>query len=281
MSEFDIKDPLGMSADVSNEDYHAAPGISNTGLSRLSKSFKHYEAYRNQEFKETDALIFGRQVHEAVLEPEKFQLAIAPDIPRRSKADKETHAQFELDNIGKTIMKKDKAEALKAMKKNIFEHDAARKALEGKGRAEVSYWGYDPLSKTGELCKVRVDWDRDDDLIVDLKTTTDASKDAVTKAMWDYRYFVQAAFYSDIRAAVTGRQTKGFLFVFVEKEPPYGVAVYAASDELIEYGRMEYERLLRYYSECRVNQTWPGYDEGVQTVNLPYWAKKKVEGANE
>lgn len=73
--------------------------------------------------------------------------------------------------------------------------------------------------------------------------------------------------------AVTGR-TLPFYFLAVEKEAPFAVAVYRASEDLIEIGRAKYCGALQLLRWCRDRGEWPGYQPGgeIETITLPRWA---------
>ena len=114
-----------------------------------------------------------------------------------------------------------------------------------------------------------------DDLIVDLKSTEDASAAGFSRSCANYRYHVQAAYYLDIANAVMDRRFTAFVFIAVEKSPPYQVAVYHADYEMIMAGRMEYRRLVDLYHECRVFDHWPGLNDGrIEAISLPRLATR-------
>jgi exodeoxyribonuclease VIII len=109
-------------------------------------------------------------------------------------------------------------------------------------------------------------------VIVDLKTTRDASPDGFAKSVAQYRYHVQAAFYSDGYRAAFGEAPRGFVFIAVETEPPYLVAVYVASETMAQRGRIEYQTDLDTFRRCQDADTWPGYSDAPLTIDLPKWA---------
>jgi homoserine acetyltransferase len=108
--------------------------------------------------------------------------------------------------------------------------------------------------------------------IVDLKDTQDARSDAFTRSVMNFGYDVQAALYVDVAAAIDGMK-RDFYWVAVEKDTPYAVAVYKASDEMLQRGREQYTRAIELYKECAALDLWPAYSQQVQTIELPGWAK--------
>ncbi|USZ80567.1 exodeoxyribonuclease VIII [Serratia phage MQ-4] len=188
-------------------------------------------------------------------------------------------AEWEAVNAHRQILNQDQWDAVHRAAKAIKDHPAASKLI-GAGKAEQSVYWTDPL--TGELCRCRPDWWRDDNIVVDLKTTENAGPDGFAKSIANFRYDVQAAFYLDGIEAATGKRPRGFVFVAVEKKPPFAVGVYVLDAETLELGRAQYQHDLKIYAECQRSGVWPGYGDKIQTINLPAWHANKnqkfVEG---
>ena len=72
--------------------------------------------------------------------------------------------------------------------------------------------------------------------------------------------------------AIDGKKRK-FFWVAVEKDAPYAVAVYEATDAMIEHGRREYRKAIELYLECATYDVWPAYSQQIQTLDLPAWIK--------
>ena len=113
---------------------------------------------------------------------------------------------------------------------------------------------------------------RTDSYIVDLKTCYDARPEQFCKSALAYQYQVQAALYVDVAEAIDGKK-RDFYWVAVEKDAPYAVAVYKASDEMLEHGRQQYRKAIDLYKECAALDLWPAYSQQVQTLELPGWVK--------
>ncbi|WP_282916571.1 PD-(D/E)XK nuclease-like domain-containing protein, partial [Streptomyces exfoliatus] len=85
---------------------------------------------------------------------------------------------------------------VQAMAAAVRQHPQAGPLFTGQGIAERSLYWTDPA--TGVRCRVRPDWLKELPgltLAVDLKTTKDASPQAVQKAIRDYSYHQQDALY--------------------------------------------------------------------------------------
>ncbi|MEI6730648.1 MAG: PD-(D/E)XK nuclease-like domain-containing protein, partial [Pseudomonadota bacterium] len=101
----------------------------------------------------------------------------------------------------------------------------------------------------------------------------DASPEAFEKSIWNYGYHKQAAFYSDGFDEVYGKKPEAFIFIAVEKKPPYAVSVGMLPSDYIEFGRRANAENLRTYADCLKTNEWSGYDDEIRIFNPPAWAK--------
>ena len=253
--------------DLTNAEYHAHPAISKSGLDRIDQSPAHYRASLVEPRKETPALVFGSAAHCWILETDHIseRYVIAPEgIDRRTKDGKAAWSRMEAS--GKTIISVDDAETLENMLASVHSHPVANELLDN-GIAESSVFA----ELLGVPVKCRPDWLHDNSVIVDLKTTDNAGPNAFAKSCASYRYHVQAAFYSDICREI-GLDIKAFVFLAVEKNPPYAVSVYELDSDSIEVGRTLYQRNLETYRRCLEADHWPAYSQSIETLSLPRWA---------
>jgi len=260
---------------MNNEEYHSSPGVSKSGLALVSKCPALYKSRYIDGIgsEQTKAMLIGSATHKAVLEPHDFdkEFVCAPDINRRTKAGKEEWSQFQEDNRGKDVLSTDEFETVMEISESVKSHPVASQILKG-GIAETSLFHQD--NQTGNLVKVRPDWITED-LVVDLKTSTDASPEAFSKACFNFTYHMQAAMYLDVAANVMDIQLNSFVFIVVEKNPPYQVAVYYADSDMIKLGHAEYRAALELYSKCKADGEWPGYNANqITSIGLPAWAYK-------
>jgi exodeoxyribonuclease VIII len=213
----------------------------------------------------------GTLTHTAVLEPDRFSsevIARPEGIDRRTSAGKAAWAAFELEAEGREIITNEEGAKLAAIRDAVRSHPAAAKALAGSPVIEQSiFWDAD-----GIACRCRPDCVTEKGVIVDLKTTREASPEGFAKSIAQYRYHVQAAFYSDGYRAAFGEAPRGFVFIAVETEPPYLVAVYVTSETMTQRGRIDYQTDLDTFRRCQDTDTWPGYSEAPLTIDLPKWA---------
>ena len=264
----------GLIQGVPNDKYHASQGTSKSQLDQFAKSPAHYLASLATPRKETPAMRIGTLFHGLVLEPERVKIAVAPVCDKRTKDGKATWEAFCYENAGAEIVTAEEGEMLNGMVAAIRKHSAAAVLLSGPGVAEGSAWWHDEMS--GELCRCRPDFCRDDGIIVDLKSTDDASPEGFARSIAKYGYHRQAAMYSDGVAMATGMQVKGFVFVACEKKAPFAVSVFQLDMQGEEAGRIQYRVLLKDLADCKCSGKWPAYSDRIETISLPAWTAKEI-----
>ena len=263
---------IGIFPDISHDEYHGIEAVSNSYLSRLNKC----PAAAKIKQEETPAMIFGSAFHSLLLEGVwafENRFAVVPEgIDKRTKAGKESWQAFTEANIGRELISKDDYDKMSEMASAVAYHPFAAKVL-SEGRSEMSVFWED--KDTGLYCKCRPDRipDGDHGVIVDVKTTTSARKQDFVNTVVRYNYYRQASFYVDGYNTVTNCNVDAFIFIAVEKEPPYMVGCFALSDVDIDYGRLRYRALIIKEKEYRDKDFYPHYeDEGLIEINLPSWA---------
>jgi hypothetical protein len=265
-------------------DYFKVDAISNSLLGHMKPTPAHCLEYQNNPPERTDAMEFGAALHSLVLEPELFDnvYAVEPNIKRLTKAQKdaakpsaptialmEQWEEWEAAHPNCIGIKADNYEKMVKMRDAIMANKASASVLT-KGEKELSLFWTD--EQTGADMKCRVD-NYFNGYVVDLKTTTDASPTGFGKAVGNYGYHRQAALYSDGVEACFGEKPKGFIFVPVEKEPPFLSAAYILDDASFQQGYDEYRELLAQYIVCKLSKNWHGYSETVNEISLPGWYK--------
>jgi len=273
---------------LTNEEYHADTSrISNSGLAVVGRSPAHYFAKYlapdRQPTKETPALIMGSAVHCAILEPDQFNARYCGAFQgeRRTNEGKAAYAKFREDNSGRIELDQDQFDTITGITKAVRGHAVANRLLDlAAGQVEgvlhfdkVAHLEQGPVAVA---CKIRMDYLRNsNEFIADIKTTEDASPSEFARSVVKYGYHRQAAFYLDAFAYLGIEPPKRFVFVAVEKSPPYALAVYYLPTEAIEIGRGIYEENLAAYAKAVVTGVWEGYPQKPQALTLPAWALNK------
>ena len=270
---------------MDNTDYHAHPAISKSHLDQVARSPLHYWAAfldpNRQPREATPAMAIGTAVHTHVLELDQWdaRYAIAPEnIDRRTKMGKAEWEVFTTAATGRTMLSRADADHVMRMGHAVYSHPAAAMLLGLPGKAETTHMWDD--AATGLQCKCRPDWLTDDgSLIIDLKTTEDASPAGFRKLIANWRYHVQAAWYLNGIEQATGTRPDQFIFICVEKKAPFAVAVYAADAEMIQIGNEAAARDLDVLATCKAANAWPGYSDQIETINLPSWMRPRPDGS--
>lgn len=193
----------------------------------------------------------------------------------------DVQAEWLQNNGHRTVLSPEQWDQLHRMRDSVMAHPAAAGVLE-----------------------------RGQNMVVDLKTTDDASPEGFGKSIANWRYDVQHPYYLDgLRQALqqSGDQApaegaaelsaywvdqatgllcrcrpdfwrgepKHFVFIAVEKRPPYAVGVYVLDEESVEIGRAQYRADLERFAECVRTDSWPGYGDKIQKISVPAWHANK------
>ncbi|HAZ3254107.1 TPA: exodeoxyribonuclease VIII [Escherichia coli] len=260
---------------ISNENYHAGPGVSKSQLDDIADTPALYLWRKNApvDTTKTKTLDLGTAFHCRVLEPEEFsnRFIVAPEFNRRTNAGKEEEKAFLMKcaSTGKTVITAEESRKIELMYQSVMALPLGQWLVESAGHAESSIYWEDP--ETGILCRCRPDkiipefhW------IMDVKTTADIQR--FKTAYYDYRYHVQDAFYSDGYEAQFGVQPT---FVFLVASTTiecgrYPVEIFMMGEEAKLAGQLEYHRNLRTLADCLNTDEWPA----IKTLSLPRWAKE-------
>jgi hypothetical protein len=266
--------------DLSNEDYHGdKSAISSTTLRKILKSpASLYSHLTSPAQIETDAMRLGSIVHLALLEPAKFQsqYVLMPDLgDMRSPLNRKKRDEWkELQAPGAVILTEDDYARIQGMIESVLRHPEACALLKN-GKAEMSGFYRDPL--TGIKCRVRPDlFDADSGVLIDLKTTKDCSYDEFSKSIWSFRYDFQMAMYCEAIKLITGSPVNVPIFLAVEKEKPYEMAVYPVdfNSKLMRLGTQDYQKALVTLEHCIHTNQWRPYQTEMQVIDLPAWVNE-------
>lgn len=206
--------------------------------------------------------------------------------------------EVKFDNYQKNDAKKDRDEAraagklpllthqlatVNAMAAKLREHEWASKLLGQAGRSEMSAFWQDPDTNLWWRCR----WDKMPEpdparrpILADYKTTDKggAAPAKFSKAMADFRYYMQASVYTAGYNTVFGARIGGpaaFVLIAQERVAPYRVACYELYPDALRKGREDAARAMAIYAECTQTGEWPGYSPGIELLDLPYWAYRE------
>lgn len=300
-----------MFQDLPDKTYREAPGISNSMLKHVSStgddpgSPAHFQVYLKDPTRLTRPLLLGRLSHAAILRPEDPLETITVQPEERPAQEGDSAVKQKKVGVGdmvpwhngskfckawnqnqadagNVVVSQKEYDTLKGVVTSIAAHPVASRTLRA-GFAEISvfkqYWRSFENRQRMILRKARMDWVTLANSIVDVKTCMDARDEVFGESMYRLGYYRQAAYYLDIWNDANPDDLKtNFVFIAVEKKPPYAVNVFDVHPRAIEAGRDAYQRDLNILMTCYETDSWPAYREDIRGLDLPAWAYKKGAG---
>jgi PDDEXK-like domain of unknown function (DUF3799) len=260
--------------DMPMDDYHACHwSLSSSGARGILDTCPaKFRAEQDMPRETTKALDFGTVAHRLVLgRGDEFEIIDAADYRRKDAQDQRDNAR----SAGRVPMLKHEMETARQMVEAMSAHPFAGKLFVN-GTPERSLFWRDP--DFGIWCRCRPDWLPSSGTIVpDYKTTRSAHPDDLGKAMFDYGYYQQAAWYEDGLKALGIIADPRFVLAFQEKEPPYLVTVAQPSTYALEWGRIRNRKAREVFARAMRTGEWPGYAADVISLDLPKWAERQLE----
>jgi len=254
----------GIYKTLSNENYHDDCAVGSSTLKIIASKTPAHAINRSKSA--TPAMDFGAAFHIAVLEPEKLEASVVRG-PDDRRGNKWKDAQAEAAAAKALLMVADEYDELLRARDAIAKNHDIAELLKGKTTREESVFWQD--RETGVKCKARPDLiNHDKNLMVDLKTTLDASARMFAKSVLAYGYHIQEAMYRDGYINYD-YHFEDFIFIAVEKSAPYASAVYALDTNAKLEGYNMYRAALKTYAECKRDNIWRGYPSGITPLALP------------
>lgn len=272
------------------DEYHRVLGLTKSGLSMLRKSPAHFWNWLSSPPEPpSKAMNLGTATHTLVFEPHKWQdeiTVIPADAPKKAtlaqrnakKPSEEAVAsmawwdKFDAETHGRALITAEEEVQARAMAQAVLNHSEVAPLLKHpSAKAERSLMCVEKVNGIDISCKGRCDLiTMDNTVIVDLKTCEDASPEAFGKSFMSFGYWLQAVHYLKI-AQKAGLPTQRFIFIAVEKNPPYSVALYELDEQSLEKSIKIRERLLAVLADCIARNEFPAYSKGVTPLTLPPW----------
>jgi len=226
-----VKLPNGWQSDFKHSD--AIPrALSYSASKELAKSPAHVLAYWKKAFEPTKQMRIGKYYH---------KLALLNDRP-----EKWLKGEFEVAEAMCEVLAKH--ELASAMIK--------QGAIEKTGYCKDPDFGFDCIVKPDILLPQY-------GTIVDLKSAADVSLRAFRRAIYFFKYHLQAAFYLRYANVIEPNTYHTFHIIAQETKPPYGIMVYKLSEVTLTNGEMELMPLLKLFKGCLDSGEWPLYPETI------------------
>jgi exodeoxyribonuclease VIII len=273
------------------EAYHGdRTALSSSGLKvlveRTPSHFKSYWTAGMTVDKTNAALRYGSLAHLAILEPEKFKsrFVLEPKFEGLTKDGKVSSQSKEAKDkkaswysslpAGSLVVTAEDYAAITGSIRSILAHEKAGRVIVG-AKTEIS--GYFRHSTTGILCKLRPDiYHHDKKVLIDLKTTRDASEAFFSNEIARRNYHLSLAFYGHGIKQITGVEPQVYALLAVEKEPPFATALYTINKETMDTARAWIESGMQTLKQCLETDKWPSYQDGIaEDISIPAWAHQK------
>lgn len=290
----------GVYHSLPEHEYHAdTEAVSKSQLDMVDRSPRHWKWGIANPRERTPTMLMGAMIHCMILEPKLFggRFIIPPKINRRTSIGKAQWAEWQKSIMpGQTLVEAEKVDIAKNMAESVWHNDNAAWILKDSVKEVTVVWKDDKAFReqlaatvgmenviypepTGMFCKARIDsWRPADGIWADVKTSADASPEGFARACFNYRYHVQAGFYTD-GGAVHGVDPAHFAYIVVENTPPYVCQVYRAVDVSLDLGRILYSRNMETLHRCQKSGLYHGYalpmdgnNSQILDVDLPPWA---------
>lgn len=276
--------------------YHSLQHISSSMIRLASgKSIKHMLAGSTS----TPAMLLGSIVHELVLQPDAVTYCpLLPEVPKPEGMDMRRKewkdwaqtpegeewaaevAHVEAENERRRASGKVVSDSVwqrgEAMAQSIQTHEHCEWILDGAEReltAVSEIEGVPVRARFDILNRARF-------VMADIKKTQDASLTGFAKSIANYGYHVQAAWYRRVWTSL-GLDANAFTWqwIAVEDSPTADVAVYQASDDLLDTGDIEIDEIwpeiVRWYNQGASYKDAPGYPVQPRVIELPRWAQRR------
>lgn len=255
--------------------YQSLDAYSRSDLMLVKKSPFHLKAKRDRLYagdeKESAAMLLGELVHCLVLEPDQVLERYVGEIKvdRRTKDGKAAYARFIQQANGRLIVDESTFEKAAQMATNVIGQELADAALKGCLIERSITWRDD---ESGLTFKCRPDaYNPDNGVVVDLKTTKDASYRGMQGSSARYGYFLQAAM---IREALLfhGLKFSKYLLLCVENSEPYAYRPLIIGDDALDSGLNEFNYLKKKLATCLHENKFEHYP--LAELLYPSWAEQ-------
>lgn len=245
--------------DMEDVEYFGRKALSNSYLWRL---VNQTPAHAQVPFS-APALEIGSATHLAVLEPERASKLIIQG-PKDRRGKKWTEAKDGLTEGQILLTEKDYNDVAR-MRDTIWSNTFFASILTS---PDAKYERAAFFKHRGEDCKAKIDCDQPD-VIIDLKTSADASPRGFAQSVSKFGYHQQAASYRHGWNQASGAGIKTFLFLVIEKTPPFAAAVYELDAATMAEGWASYNAAIDLELQCREGKHYHAYPEERMLLSMP------------
>lgn len=253
----------GIYYDMPMSEYKTIPGLNKSSMSLIKKNlFLYHNSLKKIEKKISRALAIGTALDLRLFEPEEYKQNIKIHPLKTPRV-------YQVEDRIIYYIHPDDRKMIETMYTSLTTHPLTSKIL-ASGRSQVTLLWND--HESGISCKARPDFICEDlSLIVDLKTTRDASYDHFKFDAKKFKYHWQGAFYQAGYLQLTGKLFN-FIFMCIETQSPYAkeqISVYQLPQIEIDAAIMEIDEIKLKYKDYIQNKDHTGYPEIVTDLYLP------------
>jgi exodeoxyribonuclease VIII len=269
-----------------NAEYHGyREAISKSRLANMSVCPAYFKWCEDNPAEPSEDMVLGSAFHKIVLEPETFdkEFMIMPHFDRRTKEGRLGYENLMNKVQGEciTLITKEQYDTICGMRDSIMSNPYARKLING--NIEQSMYFTDDLTKVE--CKCRPDvWRKVADRVVitDLKSAKSVMPNDFMRDCVKYHYDLQTAMYRDGASKVLGvpKDNIDFVFIAVEKKPPYLLNIMQADTYVIQKGEADFREYIGTYKECLEDGVYYGLNGKngiINTLSLPEYLIRDKE----
>lgn len=255
------------------DEYFAIEAASNSYLKKVRRSPAHAHDPEPDK-KDTRNMEIGSALHMALLEPEKYAKTY-----HVAEADLRTDAFYKglaKDLGGSVVLTRPESRKIIGMQAAAYRNTRFARYMKSLGRNELSVTSTDP--ETGVPIKCRFDRLGDSVFAFDIKKCQDARGNEFSRAISNYGYYMQVAFYQHVWFCETGERLEEFPLIAIEEDSPHGVICHDLDEIALELGRIHYREALDTYARCRDSGVWPAYEDESEITSVASWMANELIG---
>jgi len=265
---------IGIFTGLPMDTYRSAPGLAGSDLELIERSPAMYA--KGERLDPTPEMEFGTLFHSLLLSGNADFYTAPEYYPAPESAKKNAKIinkpwnwnaarcqEWREDHSDKPIVPRhglNSSAWLKAMQLKVEAHPIA-KSLISRLTPEVSIFAHSPENPV--LCKGRADGliRGETTIIVEVKTTRDASTHAFSREIFKRGYYRKAAWYRMLLHQLRVSPVE-FWFIAVEKGDHPRVNVRKLAERAMDKGELDNDDALTLYRKCKLGNYWPEFPDG-------------------
>lgn len=258
----------GIHKDIPFAEYLAQDRVSK---SLLWTCYDKSPAHARVTKEETKQMALGTAVHCVILEPDEFTTRFVRGPENRRGGRWLRMVEEHGDGL---LVEKDYDTCIAL--RDAIRHNPYVKKLTGAGAyREITACATDPV--TGLPTRMRADaYVPGDNILIDLKTTTDARPEFFRRQVRQFGYHMGEAHYKKTWIDAGGETPQAFIHLVVEPEAPFAIKIYDFGPDTFAEGEAIRQKTMERLVPLWGQKDWPGYDEAPEVVEIGKWDYKET-----